>query len=72
MKCTLCNEEAILVKKQVLQYSVINFWQCSGNNCKHKFITNIPTAKYPKNTNGANQNEKDNNGNKSGHFHFLK
>jgi hypothetical protein len=72
MKCPLCNEEAVILKKQILQYSVINFWQCINSSCSHKFITNIPTAPYPKKGSALNQDEKKDNGEKSSHFHFLK
>lgn len=41
MKCTLCGSDSILIKKQVLPYSIIHFWQCTNINCKRRFITNV-------------------------------
>jgi hypothetical protein len=70
MKCPLCDSDAVILKKQILEYSIINFWQCSSSQCKHRFITNIPSGEYPKKENSS-KNEEKKDTNKSEHFHFL-
>jgi hypothetical protein len=70
MKCPLCDSDAAILKKQILEFSIITFLQCSNKECNHKFITNIPTAAYPKKENSSRDEEK-NDSKKSQHFHFL-
>ena len=71
MNCPLCDSEAIVIKKQILEYSVINFMQCSDKKCAHKFVTNVPTKPYPDKNIYAGRNNQNNQVNKSSDFHFL-
>jgi hypothetical protein len=59
MQCPLCESEAKIVKRQILEYSVITLLKCSDTKCSYRFISTNSKEQYLDEKQDNNENKEE-------------